>query len=204
MNGSSHSIENQKPPAPGPVPYAQAPPAPATQSYSDPRSKSPALACVLSVMPGLGQVYVGYYPRGFAHALTVAGIIAVLSISDGGPPLLPLGIIFLIFFWLYNIIDAGRRATLYNQALAGTGAIELPEDFRMPSLGGSIVGGLALIVGGAILLSNTAFDLSLAWLEDWWPVAPILFGVYLLGRAIQERRPAAESTSEGRTPDPSG
>ena len=38
----------------------------------DPRSKSPALAAILSMMPGLGQVYIGYYQRGFVHILVIA------------------------------------------------------------------------------------------------------------------------------------
>jgi hypothetical protein len=31
---------------------------------------------------------------------------------------------------------------------------------------------------------------SLDWLEEWWPAAPILLGAYLLVKAIQERRGA--------------
>jgi hypothetical protein len=29
--------------------------------------------------------------------------------------------------------------------------------------------------------------MSLAWVEDWWPVAPILVGVYLVGLAVRDR-----------------
>jgi hypothetical protein len=28
--------------------------------------------------------------------------------------------------------------------------------------------------------------MSLVWVKDWWPVAPILFGAYLLVRGIQD------------------
>jgi hypothetical protein len=157
---------------------------------SDPRRKSPALACFLSVMPGLGQVYVGYYTRGFVHAIVVASLIALLG-SDGVRPLEPLLAFFLAFFWLYNIIDAGRRAALCNYALAGMAQIELPEDFTKGGIGGSILGGAVLVIAGIVLLSKTLFGMPLDWVADWWPVAPILFGAYLIAKAVADRRKTA-------------
>ena len=106
-------IPNTTPPPPAAGPSA-APRVPA----ADPRIKSPVIAGALSAMPGLGQVYVGYYQRGFVHIFVVAGIIALLA-ADVLGPLIPLAGLFLGFFWLYNMIDAGRRAALYNQALSG-------------------------------------------------------------------------------------
>ncbi len=173
------------PPAPGPLPAAaQATPGQVAVRH-DPRGKSVPLACVLSAMPGLGQVYVGYYQRGFVHSLIVASLITALA-SNRLDVLTPLFGLFLPFFWLYNVVDAGRRASLYNQALVGSESIELPQDFQAPGRG-SIWGGLVLIAVGSILLSNTRFGYSLEWVEEWWPAAPILFGLFLLGRAVQDR-----------------
>jgi hypothetical protein len=177
-----------------PQPQSHAPAQPYTAT-GDPRQKSPFLAGILSMMPGLGQVYVGYYQRGFIHALVVAGIIALLAAEALGP-LIPLGAIFLGFFWLYNIIDAGRRASLYNQALAGVADIDLPEDFKVPGFRGSVVGGLAIAVTGVILLLNTRFGVSLEWLEEWWPAALVLFGAYLVWKAWQDRPKAARTGDE--------
>ena len=161
------------------------------RGVDDPRRKSPALACILSIMPGLGQVYVGYYQRGFVHALVVATLISVLSSQDEHSALVPLGALFLVFFWLYNIIDAGRRAALFNHALAGGEAIELPKDLTLPSgMRGSIAGGVVLIVLGGILLSHTAYGFSLEWLEDWWPAGLLIFGTYLLTKGVLERQKA--------------
>jgi len=210
MNATDDRYEPTPPPAGSPDPTATRPiastaPEPAAQpapppaagyrrllpaAVADPRSKSPVLACILSAMPGLGQVYVGYYQRGFAHALIVATLITLLALDVGD--LTPLLAIFMAFFWLYNIIDAGRRATLYNQALIGTEDIDLPSDFKMPGFQGSIFGGLILIGAGFILLMHTQFDYSLAWIEDWWPVAPMLLGLYLVVKAIQERGAGTE------------
>lgn len=161
----------------------------------DPRQKSPFLAGLLSAIPGLGQVYVGYYQRGFVHALVVATLISLLAAEALGP-LTPLASVFMAFFWLYNIVDAGRRASLYNQALAGMAEIDLPEDFKAPGFRGSVAGGVAIAVLGLILLLHTRFGISLDWVEEWWPAALILGGVYLVWKAWQDRAEGPEATPE--------
>ena len=142
-------------------------------------------------MPGLGQVYVGYYQRGFVHAAVVAALITVLSSEV--EELTPMAAMFMVFFWLYNIIDAGRRAALYNEVLAGRTGIELPADLMLPGLGGSTVGGVVVALVGILLLSHTAFGMSLSWLKEWWPVGLILFGAYLFIKARMDRRESQES-----------
>jgi cell wall-active antibiotic response 4TMS protein YvqF len=172
----------------------QAPPFATPQfGMRHPRSKSPAVAAILSAMPGLGQVYVGYYQRGFIHAVVVAGLIAVMN-TGTVEPLMPLFGLFLAFFWMYNMIDAARRASLYNDALAGNPSIELPEDFKSPGLRGSLFGGATLVLAGFILLLHTRFGVSLDWVNEWWPVAPMIFGAYLLVRAVQQRGAGQEGS----------
>ena len=105
--------------------------------------------------------------------------------SEPGP--IPLFALFMAFFWLYNIIDAGRKAALYNHALAGGDQIDLPSDFVMPKFHDSIGAGLILIIGGVALLSYTKFGVPMDWFEEWWPVAPIGLGVYLFIKAMMER-----------------
>ncbi len=197
-------------PPPAPPPAAQAPPeqdpGPPPRRYRgygrrwetdpyhpfDTRRKSPFLASFLSLMPGLGQIYVGYYQAGFVHPLVAGTIIVLLAQGEmrGFEPFLGF---FLAFFWLYNIIDAGRRAAYYNQVLEGDNQVELPKGFLAPG-GGSLTGGMFLIIIGGMLLANTALDISLDWVEDWWPLAPILFGVYLVVKAAKEKLP----TGNGR------
>ncbi len=152
---------------------------------------------MLSLMPGIGQVYVGYYKLGFVHNVVFAGTIMILSL--GIEALVPLFGIFLAFFYVYNVVDAGRRAALYNLALDGVEGIQLPEEMNveLPDFGGSIAGGLFLMVLGGILLSNTVLGVSLEWIEDWWPIAPIVLGGYLFVRALQERRQAQGDDDPG-------
>ena len=92
--------------------------------YDDPRRKSPMLALVLSAMPGLGQVYVGYYQQGFTNALIIAGLIAMLNMNMGGAE--PFFGLFLAFYWLYNVVDAWRRAVFYNNALPASARPRCP------------------------------------------------------------------------------
>jgi hypothetical protein len=159
-----------------------------TRAAADPRRKSPLLACLLSVMPGLGQVYVGYYKMGFIHMAVWGGALGMaVAAGDSFEALIAPLVVFLVFFYLYNIVDAGRRASFYNQALAGIDGLELPAEMSLPAPGGSVGGGAVLIAVGVILLSNTLWDISLAWLEDWWPVAPIAVGAWLVVRGLQER-----------------
>ena len=155
--------------------------------YDDPRRKSPVLALVLSLMPGVGQIYVGYYQQGFTNALVAASIIAVLSanMAAGAEPLFG---IFLGFFWLYNVVDAWRRATFYNNALAGIGPAAMPEDFAVTGSRGTLAGGAALVLVGLIALSHTLFGMPLDWLEKWWPLALIGVGGWLIYPSIAGKK----------------
>ena len=169
------------------APPSAAPPGmwhPAQGQMFDPRRKSPSLAAVLSVAPGVGQLYIGYYVRGFVVASVFA--VAVISAGSVSDPLAPVLGMFSGFLWIFNVIDAGRMAALYNHAASGTDVVELPEDFKLPQMGGSIVGGAVLLVFGGIALSNTAFGYSLAWVEVWWPVFPFALGAYLFVRGIMD------------------
>lgn len=157
----------------------------AMYSARDPRRKSLFLTILLSFMPGLGHAYVGYQQRGFVHFLIFFSTVAIVS-SGELDNLMPLFGSFIPFFWFFNQIDAVRRATFYNLALEGVENMPVPDELTPPSVGGSYVGGVALLVGGVLALSNTLFNLPLIWLEDWWPMAPIAFGAYLVYRAKQD------------------
>jgi TM2 domain-containing membrane protein YozV len=162
---------------------------------SDPRRKSPLLAMILSAMPGLGQVYVGYYNQGFVNMVVCGGTIFLLSVSghhysDALRAFQPFLGFFLAFYWLYNMVDAYRRATFYNQALAGLGPVEFPEDMKLPKAQGSMAGGVALILIGLLLFANTALGMSLDWLEQWWPMGLVLLGAWLVYRSVFEKRAA--------------
>lgn len=146
--------------------------------------KSPVLATILSAMPGLGQAYLGYYRQGFINILVVASLIAALNRGVGSAE--PFCGLFLAFFWLFNLVDAARKATHYNQALAG--AAEPVENLPKQRKSDALIAGAAMILFGLLLLANTRFGVSLDWLGDWWPALLVLTGAYLVATYVVEQR----------------
>ena len=110
---------------------------------NDPRRKNPALAGILSAMPGLGQIYVGYYPRGFIHIMVVGILIALLNSGASRSLLAALfyGAGAALGFGLVLSLLAGLRERL---AIA-----DVPAPFR----GNSI----ALITAGILSLAFMGF-----------------------------------------------
>lgn len=160
----------------------------------DPRKKSVMLAILLSAMPGLGQVYVGYYDFAFRNILVVCSLIAILT-SGTAHRLGPVVALFLAFYWLHNLVDAGRRASFYNQALAGLRPMDLPEDSKAPQPMGSLAAGVLLIGVGLVLFLNTMFYLSLDWLARWWPLGLVGVGAWLIFADRRAKASAAAGNS---------
>jgi hypothetical protein len=146
--------------------------------------KSPALATVLSAMPGLGQAYLGYYRQGFINIVVVGALISALHRGVGSAE--PFCGLFLAFFWLFNLVDAARKATQFNQALAGSA--EVPAELPKPDRRDSLIAGIAMIGFGALLLANTRWGISLEWILDWWPLILVLTGVYLVGSYMLDQK----------------
>ncbi len=142
--------------------------------------KSPFLAGFLSMFPGLGQVYVGYYIHGFVVMLIFASTIAVTS-TGGAPGLEPLLGIFLAFFWFFNIIDASRKASAYNRSALGERDTVVLTD--SPLVGGAILLGL-----GILLTLRVTFDVDFEFLENIWPLGLVLGGGYLIWRYRRTQR----------------
>lgn len=181
MNGDNYDINQVEQPQAAEA--AQVPPAPNLQNPSIRREdlpyKSQTLATVLSLMPGLGQIYVGYYQHGFIFLLVIAASIALLASGSLGG-FVPLVGMFVPFFWIFNMVDANRRAAHYNRAVAGLTDAEIPEDFQMPGARGSVPAGLILIVLGVLILLDLNTDLSMEWVENWWPLVLVIFGGWLV------------------------
>jgi hypothetical protein len=174
-----------------PTPVSQElPPMPRRTETTFVRMKSPVLATVLSAMPGLGQAYLGYYRQGFLNILIVASLITFLD--HGAGSIEPFCGMLLAFFWLFNLVDAARKATQYNQALAGTG--ERVEDLPKPDKRDTLIAGVAVMLIGILMLLNTRFGFSLAWVGHWWPLILVLTGAYMVATFVMDQR-----KKDGRT-----
>jgi hypothetical protein len=176
------------PPAPPPPP----PVAPVAPAPAMAETKSPALAGLLSMFPGLGHLYLGLYPRAFAFA--GAFIISITFSSHGraetffGP--------MIAFVWFFAIIDAVRQAKAINRGFVATGGYAPAAQLRKAQGTASLTWGVIMVGLGAIWLLDRydILDRVLDAVPDWGgPVAFMLLGVVLIVTHVKRRRADNES-----------
>src|SRR5262245_65933056 len=96
-------------------PSAPAPPMMMATPTLPPRlPKSPGLALVLSIFPGLGQIYNGQPAKAFTFFFSWVGCIYGAAEISG----LPFGLL-IPFVYFYNLVAAYRSAALINRPALG-------------------------------------------------------------------------------------
>jgi len=170
---------------PEPAP-AYAPPAAAPVPVAPPAvsRKNPFLAALLSAFPGMGNVYNGLYMRGFIFFLIVVSLLAITT--SGRHDLFGMAV---AFFWLFNVIDAYRQATLINYGYAqDLGLLDLPKVPRAGQ-GGLVAGVLLTLIGIASVLDRyTVIDYD--WMFRLWPFALVAVGIWLIMASFRDRQGA--------------
>lgn len=162
------------------VPRPQPLPAPIGQ-------KSPVFAAILSLFPGMGNVYNGLYLRGFTLFLITMSLVLLADQREMFGPVAA-------FFWIFNILDAYRQATLINYGYAqDLGLVDLPKHPRASQ--GGLAAGIILTVIGIIAVLEEYFRVDLEWVFDLWPVALLGLGIGLIWSSLRDRRRAGGSTS---------
>ena len=81
--------------------------------------KSPALAALLAILPGVGHFYLGHNLKGVGYLVGIAGLqffgldldLSVIGLAVGVPMELGGGTL-----WLYSIVDAYRTAKLMEKS----------------------------------------------------------------------------------------
>lgn len=181
-----HSLSDPNPgrfePQPPTAPAAGAPPQPyAAQPPGSVLHKSPGIAALLSLMPGLGHIYNGLYQRGMIFFALVAGAISLGVTSE-----VPLFGVVAFFFWLFSLLDAYRQARLINHGYAtDLGLLEQPQRLRPGQ--GALAAGVALILIGALELLSRFGLWDWSWIDQLWPVVLIAVGVVLVVLWKRER-----------------
>jgi LiaI-LiaF-like transmembrane region len=145
--------------------------------------KNPGLAALLSLFPGMGNIYNGLYLRGITFFLV---IVALIGIASRGHDLFGMAV---AFFWLFNVIDSYRQATLINYGYAqDLGLLDLP---KVPHAGqGGLVAGIVLSLIGITAVLDRYFIFNYDWLFDLWPFALVAVGVWLILASFRDRRRA--------------
>jgi hypothetical protein len=135
---------------------------------------------------GVGAVYTGQYAKGLAHlcifTLLIVGINVGSDHNQGS--LLALSIVGLIFFIVYQLIDAVRSAKAIQMAQP------VPDPFGLAATfgGGSKIetskipaGAIVLILVGVLFLLHT-MGLTEFGLDRFWPVILIFIGGWMFAR----------------------
>jgi hypothetical protein len=188
------------PPPPAAYPVSAAPPPPPVQpaqpaappaAFATPLAfrKSPGLAGVLSMFPGVGHIYLGLYQRAVVFFAIWVLTLAIASTGRAGP----LGVL-IPFWWFFVLIDAVRQA----KAINATGAAEsniVAKEMAMKA-GGNLAFGILMILFGAFFLLDRLVTIDLSFLIDWWPLLLVAFGAWQVF-AYYKAKQAAEAQAAG-------
>jgi hypothetical protein len=176
--------ENWQTATAAPEPPPAVTPQPAPSEAAPPLSrKNPALASLLSIFPGVGHVYNGLYMRGITFFLVVACLFTIM-VRGRDMFWMPVA-----FFWLFNISDAHRQATLINFCYAqDLGLLDLPKTPRAGQ--GGLVAGVLLSLVGLVAVADRYFEIRLDWIFDLWPFALVAIGIWLIVASFRDRRRA--------------
>ena len=150
-------------------------PAAAIRPPSDLRS--PKVAGWLSVMPGLGLLYLGEYVKALTVALILAGTIHFADQSDVGGIFVPL-------VWFGQIFYAVQEARRLSRSVAP----ELPAPPAKPALekDSPLWGGILIGIGILFLLDQFEMLHFGEIFEKFWPALIILLGIQILLRGRRE------------------
>jgi hypothetical protein len=185
MNPAESSWQ-QYPEDPPPPPAATPAPAAGVEGRPPFEKKNPRLAALLSLFPGLGNVYNGLYLRGFIEFLVVGSLMNLLDHAGS-----PFYAMTMVFFWAFNVLDAYRQAVLINYGYAqDLGLLDQPQRPRAGQ--GGLIAGVILTLLGIIAFIEEYIEIDIRWLYDLWPLLLVGIGVWLIVASIRERNRSAE------------
>jgi TM2 domain-containing membrane protein YozV len=157
--------------------YAPLPPLPMTTGSPAPAApKSPILALVLSLFPGIGQIYNGQPAKALVFFFAWVGSIYLTAESN------PFFAFAIAFTYFYNLVDAWRSAAAINARHAGGLGTAEEDASDSPAWGASLIG-----VGLLLLLNNLGW-LRLASLQRYWPLVLIAAGAVFLYGSVQRAK----------------
>lgn len=133
--------------------------------------RSPAAAFWLSLVPGIGHVYLGQTSRGLLFILVTGSMIQIVSRGGEG-----FGIL-IPFLWLFAMLDAHRAAQEINRAVDM--GLEPPKSDSLPV---SSWWGFVLIALGVLFTLDNFDFFRFEWIWDFWPLLLVALGVYVLKR----------------------
>jgi TM2 domain-containing membrane protein YozV len=144
--------------------------------------KTPVVALVLSLFPGIGQIYNGQPAKALVFFFAWAGSIYMTAEAH------PFFAFLIAFTYFYNLVDAWRSAVAIN-ARHARGAVVEEDTTESPAWGAALIG-----VGALLLLNNVGW-LRLAALQRYWPLVLMAAGGAFLYSST--RRAKREAGGDG-------
>ena len=121
------------------------------------------LALVLSLFPGIGQIYNDQPAKALVFFFAWAGSIYLTAEAN------PFFAFLIAFTYFYNLVDAWRSASAINARYA-RGTFVDEDTTESPAWGAALIG-----IGALLLLNNLGW-LRLAALQRYWPLVLIAGG----------------------------
>ena len=142
---------------------------------------SPKVAGWLSVLPGLGLIYLGEYLKALTVGLLIVGAIQIANHAEPGGLLVFLS-------WIGQMVYTVQEA----KRLRRRGTVEEPEPpVRRPAEKDSPLWGSILIGVGILFLLDQFEMLDFGYIfERFWPVLIIILGAQILIRGRRDSRSA--------------
>lgn len=144
--------------------------------------KNPWLAGMLSLFPGMGNVYNGLYVRAITFFVLIA---TCIYLADRGTdePIFGLATAFL---WIFSILDAYRQATLINYGYVDDLSAASPAR-GTSARSERLFAGVMLLILGAVAVLKVYLEIDFDWVFRLWPLALLGVGGWLLWTALASR-----------------
>lgn len=164
------------------------------QAQPTAEGKSPIIALLLGIIPGLGAAYNGQPVKALAHFIVIAGL---WTLADVFHSTLEVTCALASFaFYVYSLYDAFRSA---QRQRSGVDLGEEDEQLRQFMRARTNLWGGLLIGIGALTLLHIQFP---AQTHRLWPLLLVAAGIYLLNEFRRSKNQTPPATAY-RTPPPS-
>jgi len=175
----------QPPPPPMASPYTSPPPIPPHPPIMD-AGASPGLAFLLGFIPGVGAIYNGQYVKGFFHVLVFGALIALTNndeVSGGLQPLFGMMIAVWVFYMAFEAYHTAKRRQLGQPVDEFSSIVPRKGQASRFPMAPTVL----IAIGVLFLLHNLEILRIGKVIHDYWPVALIALGAYMLFERLSGR-----------------
>jgi len=170
-------------------PSAVYPPMGAPVALARSSGPNPAVAGILAgFFPfGVGAVYCSQYAKGLAHLLIFALLMFAANHTEEWDFLFVLGV---VFFWIYQVIDAVRTARALQEGQPAPDPMGLGQSFSMGEKfdSGKVPIGAVVLIGLGVLFLLHTMGIMERGFDRFWPLILVFLGAWMFYRRVERSR----------------